>query len=74
MRTEASNQLTLGHTGVRDYIDGEISSIVAAPRRFLRSFDHFIRSIQQGLRNCHTDLLGGFEIDHQLELRGLLHR
>ena len=29
MRTEASNQLTVAHMGVRDYIDGEFSSILS---------------------------------------------
>src|SRR4030095_9849875 len=38
-----------------------------------RLFDHFVRPIQKGLRNCDADLLRGFEIDHQLKLRGLLY-
>jgi hypothetical protein len=39
-----------------------------------RILDHFIRSIQQRLRNGETDLLRRFQIDHQFELRGLLDR
>src|SRR5574341_1975894 len=35
--------------------------------------DHSIRPIQQRLRNRHADLLGGFEIEHQLELLRLFH-
>src|SRR5215471_5762057 len=41
---------------------------------FLPSLDHFIRSIQQRLRNAEIDLLRCFQIDHQLKLRGLLDR
>ena len=39
-----------------------------------RILDHLIRPIQHRLRNRDTDLLGGFEINHQLELSRLLHR
>src|SRR5438105_14537667 len=39
--------------------------------RFL-SLDHLIRPEQNRLRNGHTDLFRGFQIDHQLELRRLL--
>src|SRR5215475_10133656 len=53
-------------------IDGEFNSILAAQLGFLLSLDHFIRSIQQRLRNGETDLLRCFQIDHQLKLRGLL--
>src|SRR5215475_636478 len=45
-----------------------------ASRLCLFSFDYFIRSIQQRLRNRETDLLRRLEIDHQLEFRGLLDR
>jgi hypothetical protein len=38
------------------------------------SFDHLIRSHQYIRRNCQTNLLGGFEIDDELELRRLLDR
>ena len=41
---------------------------------FLPSLDHFIRSIQQRLRNGEIDLLRCFQIDHQLKLRRLLDR
>jgi hypothetical protein len=43
MRTEASNQLTVAHMGVRDYIDGEFNSILASPLGFLPSLDQPIR-------------------------------
>jgi hypothetical protein len=33
----------------------------------------FIRSRQHVGRNRQTDLFGGFEIDHELKLRRLLH-
>jgi len=36
--------------------------------------DHLIRPVQNGLRNRQANLLRGFQIDHQLELRRLLHR
>jgi hypothetical protein len=39
---------------LQDLLDGEISSIVAAPHRFLRSFDHFIRSRQHIRLNRQT--------------------
>src|SRR5215471_12070793 len=37
-------------------------------------FDHLIRPVQHGLRNCHANLLRGLEIDPQLEFRWLLDR
>ena len=37
------------------------------------SLDHLIRSCQHARRNCQSDLLGCFQIDHQLDLRRLLH-
>ena len=49
----------------------QISSIPAV--WLLPSFDHLIGSIQHRLRIREADLLGGFEIDHQLEFRRLLH-
>ena len=36
--------------------------------------DHLIRPRQHVGWNRQADLLGGFEIDHELELRRLLHR
>jgi hypothetical protein len=50
------------------------SIILASPLVFLPSLDDFIGSIQHRLRNRQADLLGGFEIDHQLKLRRLLDR
>ena len=41
-------------------------------RRWL--FDHLVRPHQHVRRNRQTDLLGGFEIDHELELLRLLDR
>src|SRR5262245_53532101 len=58
----------------QDLFDGEVSSILASSLGFLPSLDHFIRSIQQRLRNDETDLLRRFQIDHQIKLRGLLDR
>src|SRR5262245_27974429 len=46
-------------------------SLPVYPGAFL---DHFIRSIQQRLRNGETDLLRRFQIDHQVKLRRLLDR
>jgi hypothetical protein len=37
------------------------------------SYD-LVRSHEHSLRNRQSDLLGGFQIDHQLELRRLLDR
>ena len=37
-----------------------------------RSSDHLIRSDENIRRDCETDLFGGFEIDHELELHRLL--
>jgi hypothetical protein len=36
-----------------------------------RILDHLIRSEQHRLRNCHADLLGRFQIEHQLKLSRL---
>ena len=36
--------------------------------------DHFAGTQQHRLRNRDSERLGGFQIDHVLELRGLLHR
>src|SRR5262245_39459749 len=38
------------------------------------SFDHLISSCQNVRRNRQSNLLGGFEINHELKLRGLLDR
>jgi hypothetical protein len=37
-------------------------------------FDHLIRPLQERLRNCEAERLGGLEVDHQLELADLLDR
>src|SRR4029434_6905339 len=58
----------------QDRFVGEFSPILASSLGFLPSLDHFIRSIQQRLRNGEIDLLGSLDIDHQLELRRLLDR
>ena len=49
------------------------SCLIALDTR-LFSLDHLIRPIQHRLRNRQPDLLGCFQIDHQLKLRRLLHR
>jgi len=54
-------------------IEGENSSILAAPRRFLRLLDDLVRPVQHGLWNRETDLLRRFKINYQLEFRRLLH-
>ena len=53
---------------------GEINSILAAQLGLLPLLNDFIRSRQHVRRNREADLLGGFEIDHELELYRLLHR
>ena len=37
-------------------------------------FDHLVRARQHVERNRQADLLGGSQIDDELELRGLFHR
>ena len=37
------------------------------------SLDHLVRPRQHVRRNRQADLLGGFQIDHELELRRLFH-
>src|SRR6266851_796904 len=46
-------------------------SMVALLRR---SLDHLIRPLQERRRDRQAEGLGGLEVDHQLELGGLLHR
>jgi hypothetical protein len=36
--------------------------------------DHLIRPLQERRRDRQAKRLGGLEVDHQLELRGLLER
>jgi hypothetical protein len=38
------------------------------------SANHLVRLEEHGRRNGEAERLGGLEVDHQLELRGLLHR
>jgi hypothetical protein len=45
----------------RNCVDGEYSSILAL-------LDHLVRPRQHVWRDRETDLLGGFQIDHELEL------
>ena len=35
--------------------------------------DHPVRLVQHRLRNRETDLIGGLQVDHKLELRRLLY-
>ncbi len=37
-------------------------------------FDHLVGDAEQLVRHIQSERSGGLEIDHQLELRGLLHR
>jgi hypothetical protein len=41
---------------------------------YFQSSNHFVRPVQQRLRNCDANLLGSFEIDDELKLCRLLHR
>src|SRR5262245_64733633 len=43
------------------------------PNSKTRLLNHFIRPSQHIRRDREVDLLGSFQIDHQLKLRGLLH-
>jgi hypothetical protein len=51
-----------------------ILTSVLSTRYSALSFEHPIRSRQDIRRNYETDLLGGFEIDHQLDLVDSLDR
>ena len=44
----------------QDLVDGEISSILASPLGFLRSFDHLIRPHEHIWRDRQADLLRCF--------------
>ena len=68
----------LGHYTSRitcDGFDREASccTVKAGDVRF-RSFNDLIRPQQQRRRDSEAERLGGLEVDHQLELRGLLDR
>ena len=45
-----------------------------APQQTVSLFDHFVGALLEKPRNVKAKRLGGLEIDHQLELRRLLHR
>jgi hypothetical protein len=52
-----------------------LSLCTSLPSTFTHfSLDHLVRSRQHSLRDRDADLLRRLEIDHQLKLRGLLHR
>jgi hypothetical protein len=53
-------------------IDGEFNSILASQFIFPALSNHLIRPRQHVRRDRQADLLGGFQIDDQLELRRLL--
>jgi hypothetical protein len=53
---------------------GEFSSILASALGFLPSLNYPIRSYEHVRRNRQADLLRGFEIDNEFELRRLLNR
>ena len=38
------------------------------------SLDHLVGEAEQRCRNCQSEGPGGFEIDHELDFGGLLHR
>src|SRR5215472_11672083 len=48
--------------------------IDAVGRNTARSLDHLVGAHQQRLRNRGPERFGSLEIDHELELRRLLHR
>ena len=50
------------------------NSILASPFRVLCSFDDSVRPRQHVRRDREADLLGGLEIEHQIELDRLLYR
>ena len=51
-----------------------ISNAVLSTRYSALSFYDLVRSRQHVRRNRQTDLLGGFEVDDEFELGGLLDR
>ena len=46
--------------------------VQARATRDVRLLNHFVRALQQDLRDREAEHPGGLQIDHQLELRGLL--
>jgi hypothetical protein len=69
---ETSRSIVVMIQYLQDLIDGEFSSILASPLRFLCSLDHSIRSRQHVRRNRKSDLFGSLEIDRQFKFRRLL--
>jgi hypothetical protein len=55
-----TNWTTHHFDAAANWIDGEFSSILASPLRFLRLLDHLVRSRQHLLWNRESDLLRGF--------------
>ena len=45
-----------------------------APQRKGLLFDHLVGTVEQRPRHCKIECFGSLEIDHQLELGGLLNR
>ena len=58
---------------IPDVVVGEDRSILAPLLRFVRLLDHLIRSRQHIRRNRQAERLGGFKVDHEVELRWLLN-
>ena len=45
-----------------------------APQQTASLFDHLVGAREKRWRHCEAERLGGLEVDHQLELRGLFNR
>ena len=54
-----------------EIVGGEVSFEPPSP---FTSFDHLVGECEYIGRNFEAERLGGFEVDDQLELGGLLHR
>ena len=77
LRISKANQDLRQCVGVRKagdekFFQGDRSSIWYPVLPLFSSLDDLIRSRQHTGRNCQPDLLGGFEINYELELRRLL--
>ena len=57
--------------GQNDRLPALAADLVKTP---VFSFDHLVGAREQGRRDFEAERLGGFEINHQLELGGLLDR
>ena len=51
-----------------------LGRVLQPTKSLRRSLDHLIGTGEQRWRDFEAERLGGLEIDHQLKLRGLLHR